>query len=438
MSRRAFLWTARLRSALTSPAASRVGRILLVLLVVFLWLNMVRRVLDGPSGTQYDDFTGFSRDLLFERENVYATYLDTTIVKYPPFFAFLLAPVTPLPDWLGATVWFWASLAMAVATTWMVVRIADDGTGSGPLDRSYYVWPFFAVAGVVGSNLETAQVNLAVWFIAVAGLWLWRERRDAAGGALVGVATAIKLTPGIFVAWFLWKRQWRATAGAALALATCWFVIQPIVFGPEFFATIFLGWVESLIPYLAEGETAEVVSADAAAGFRFTNQSLGAALGRFLTEVETGLRGIGRTVNVAALDPEAVGWVVRALQAGLVLGLAWLCRGAAEGRDRIGPALEIGLVAIATLFLSPISWINHYVALLPAYAAAVWWLKTRSATRPGWRLLRGAAVASAVLMATGIARLPQALSLPFAGAVLLFAAVAVVRERERAARRPGQ
>lgn len=427
----------RLRRVASTDAARRLGWGLLALLLVFLWLNMVRRVVDGPSGTQYDDFVGFSRDLLFHRSNVYSTYLDTTIVKYPPFFAFLLAPLVPLPDWLGATVWFWASLAMAVATTWMAVQIADDGTAARPLRRSFYVWPFVAVAGIVGSNLETAQVNLAVWFLVVSGLWLWSERRDAAGGAVVGVATALKLTPALFLGWFLWKRQWRAAAGAVVGLAVCWFVVQPIAFGPDFFRTVFGDWVASLVPYLRGGETAETVSADAAAGFRFTNQSLGAALGRYLSDVPTGLDGTGRTVNVLSLDLATVGVLATALKVALLVLLAWLCRTSVRSRNRIGHAFEIGLVAIATLFLSPISWINHYVALLPAFAAAVYWLKTRPPDRPERRLLLGTSIVSAALLATGIARLPQALSLPFLGAVVLFAGVAVSLARERAERQYG-
>lgn len=94
-------------------------------------------------------------------------------------------------------------------------------------------------------------------------------------------------------------------------------------------------------------------------------------------------------------------------------------------------------MAIATLFLSPISWINHYVALLPAFAAAVYWLKTRPPDRPERRLLLGTLIVSAALLATGIARLPQALSLPFLGAVVLFAGVAVALARERAERQYG-
>lgn len=423
------------RGALSTDLARRIGWGLLLLLLLFLWLNMVRRVVDGPSGTQYDDFVAFSRDLLFERTNVYATYADTnTIVKYPPFFAFLMAPLVPLPDWLGASVWFWASLTMAVATTWMAVRIADDGTATRPLGRSFYVWPFVAVAGVVGSNLETAQVNLAIWFFAVAGLWLWRERRDAPGGALVGAATALKLTPGIFLAWFLWKRQWAALGWGAVGLAVCWFVLQPIAFGPEFFGTVFRDWIGSVAPFLGQGATAETVSG----GFRFTNQSLEAALGRSLADVPTGLDGIGASANVLALDLGTVGLLVRGLQAGLLVALAWLCRSPVDGRDRIGLAFEIGLVATATLWLSPISWINHYVALLPAFAVAVYWVKTRPVAWPerGW-LLR-AVVVSAVLVASAIARLPQALSLPFVGAVVLFGGIVAAWRRERRATVAGE
>lgn len=415
----------RARGFLASPAARKAGMALLALLLVFLWLNMVRRAMNG-SGSQYDDFVRFSRDLLYDRVDLYALYPPwETIVKYPPFFAFLLAPLVPLPTWLGATIWFWLSLLLAVATTVLAVRLADDGSADRPLDRTFFVLPFLAAAGVVGSNLETAQVNIEILFLTVWGLVLFRRGMDWTGGGLMGVATALKLTPGIFLAWFVWKRAWRAAAGTALGLALCWFVLQPVAFGPGFFLTIMRGWLQDLAPFLERGVIAEGIG-----GFRHTNQSLAAALGRFLSDVPAGAGREDFTVNLVALDPGAVRGIVRALQAGLVLALAWLCRTPIDDRTRIGLAFEISLVLIATLWLTPIAWINHYVALLVPYAAAIYWVRTRPAALPERRLLLWAVVASAVLLASGISVLAQALSLPFLGAVVLFAGIVAALRSE--------
>lgn len=415
-----------LRRALASPAARTAGKVLLALLVAFLWLNMVRRAMKG-SGSQYDDFTLFARDLLFDRTNVYALYPDwNTITKYPPFFAFLLAPVALFPDWLGASIWFWVSLVLAVAATVLAVRLSDDGSARRPLARAFFVLPFLAVAGIVVSNLETAQVNIAILFLTVWGLAFWRQRMDWTAGGLIGVAAAIKLTPGIFLPYFLWKRSWKAAAGIVTGLVLCWFVVQPIVLGPEFFGIVMRSWTGEIRPFLERGVIAEGIG-----GFRHTNQSLAAALGRFLTDVPADAgRGVGFSVNVASLDPGIVRGIVRGIQVAILVALAWLCRTPTDDRTRIGHALEFSLVLAAPIFLTPIAWINHYVALLVGFAAAVYWVRTRPAGLPERRWLLGAAIAAAVLLATSISRLALAWSLPLLGAALLSAATAAALRRE--------
>lgn len=409
-----------------SRAAKRAGLALLVVAVAFLWGNMVRRVVDGPAGTQYDDFVAFSRDLLYARVNVYDVYPAwNTITKYPPFFAFLLAPLVPLPQWLGASVWFWLSLAMAWGSARLAADLAHPDPGAPP--RALAAWPLVAVGGIVVSNLETAQVNLAILFLTLWGLVAWRRGADATGGALVGVATALKLTPAIVVAWFAWKRSWRAVAGAVAGLGLCWLVLQPVAFGPGFFVEAMRGWLGAVSPFVSEGTIAEGIG-----GFRHTNQSLSAAVHRTLTDVPAGAGREGWTVNVAAADREAVRWLVRALQVAIVLALGWLCRTPPRDRARIGIAFEASLVLAATLYLSPIAWINHYVALLPAYAAAVAYVGSRPASLPERRFLLTATIASAVLLATAVSRVALALSIPFLGGALLVVAVAVAHRRERA------
>lgn len=91
------------------------------------------------------------------------------------------------------------------------------------------------------------------------------------------------------------------------------------------------------------------------------------------------------------------------------------------------------LLALLLVFL----WLNMVRRVVdgPSGTQSVYWLKTRPPDRPEWRLLLGTSIVSAALLATGIARLPQALSLPFLGAVVLFAGVAVSLVRYRSAGR---
>jgi hypothetical protein len=420
----------RALAAITSPTGQRILIGLTVLLIAFLWANMVRRALKG-GGSQYDDFLGFSRDLVWERIDVYQAYAfeETSITKYPPFFGLLFAPLVPLPVWLGASIWFLLSLGLATAATWLGVRTVEERPGvTEGRPALFYVLPFVLASGIIGSNLETAQVNIFMLFFICLALYAFKRGADLSAGLSLGLVTALKLTPGLFIVYFLYKRAWRVVAGGVLGLAACWIGLSLPVLGPDHWAATMTGWWGDLIPYLRKGLLAEGIP-----GFRHTNQSFSAVFHRLFTETPAGAGRSDFYLNVASLSYAAAGVVVRVVSAAILIGLVWLCRTPTGDRGRLGLSLEYSLVFIATLIISPVSWINHYVALLFPFAAGVYYVATRPADRPGRRVMFWALALAFVLVSSSASRLMQAFSLPFLGAAILFVAMAYALIGERSA-----
>jgi hypothetical protein len=421
----------RLVRALTSTTAKRIYLGLLGLLIAFLWLNMVRRAIT-PGGSQFLSFVKFSEDLVYRHVNVYREYsvLDT-VTKYPPFFSLLFAPLVPLPPWLGAAIWFWVSLGLAVGAAYAAALAVSERDGS-VRDRAMFVIPLVLAAGIVGSNLETAQVNHVTLFLVTLALYMFRRGRDLSAGALIGVAAALKLTPALFILYFLYKRAYRVVAGAGVALVVCWLLIPPLLFGFDNFGPIMSGWWGILTRFLTEGTIAEGI-----VGFRHTNQSLSAAFHRFFTQVPAdGGRGPDYFVNILALDLTLADRIVKAMVLAILGFLVWICRTPLGERGSVALAFEYSLIWIATLFISPISWINHYVFLLFPFAAAVYYIRTRPPSLRERRLLLYGLGASFLLVSSSASRLPQAWSLPFLGALVLAVAVAVALRAEQRAPTP--
>src|SRR5262249_35204365 len=111
-------------------------------------------------------------------------------------------------------------------------------------------------------------------FLLIGGLTAFHRGRDFWAGVLLGLAIACKVTPALFLPYFLWKRSWKVLAGAAVGLALFLFVVPSCFLGWNDNLTQLTGWVNNMIvPYTVHG----VVTPE------HNNQSLPGLLQRMLT-----------------------------------------------------------------------------------------------------------------------------------------------------------
>ena len=143
---------------------------------------------------------------------------------------------------------------------------------------------------------------------------------------LVGAATAIKLTPGVVVAYWIATKRWRAAGVAIATTAGIWALTA--LLRPDLSHTY---WLDIAIHPTRAGDLAAVI-----------DQSTNGMLLR-------------------------LGWTGGVLWAGfaaLALGVG-LVR--ASTAHRAGNELAaITLIGIATVLASPVSWIHHAVWIVPA------------------------------------------------------------------------
>ncbi|MGI4894233.1 MAG: glycosyltransferase 87 family protein, partial [Janthinobacterium lividum] len=186
----------------------------------------------------------------------------------------------------------------------------------------------------VGENIRFGQVNAIL--VTLCLLDLVRGSRGGGGGGvavgrftlrwprgtLVGLAVAIKLTPGIFLVHFAITRQWRELRNAVLAAVAV--TLATFLLAPE---SSFEFWTSALLDSNRLGPNAGS-----------SNQSLrGFVLRLYLSDSAT-----------TAL------WFVLAVLAG-VLGFA-VARAMHRRGSLVGEVAACGMVAI---LVSPVSWLHH-------------------------------------------------------------------------------
>ncbi|MBI2425411.1 MAG: DUF2029 domain-containing protein [Candidatus Hydrogenedentes bacterium] len=416
----------------TRPAWRLPSSKALTLAALLLWLIVgaiaVNRQLTNGSA-DFREFWEVTRHTVHQYADERTDYVVP--FTYPPLFHLLLAAFSWMPLALGASLWFLFCSGCAVSAIWMLRRIA--GTDESPLPARYTALAVFMALGVIANDLIMGNANLVVLFLIVSMLYAVQRGRAGVAGLALAAGAAFKILPGIFLVYFLYKRQYRVVAHALLGCMLCFLVLPMLFMGPARGFHLVSQWTRQMLPMLQEKSGAKELWYEKDSIYRGTNQSLVAVVNRFLRPVPSirGQQPMG-TVNVADLPRGVVNAVYIALVAGLLATAAWLVRiPGAPGHTLPAHALEYGLVVLLMLLLSKVTWVNYFVHMIVAYFAAAACLHRNAPGATAHRYTRNAFAVSFLLSTLGGLAIAQAYAFPLLGALTMGAALAWNLHRER-------
>jgi alpha-1,2-mannosyltransferase len=260
---------------------------------------------------------------------------------YPPISAVLFALLAVLPFPVAAVLLAAASLVCLAGVGRLIAqRLEADRRRAAQLAVAAVV--LGTVTEPVRETLSFGQVNLLLMGLVVADCLL--PRTPWPRGSLIGIAAAIKLTPAMFVLFFLAHRQWRPVlvAGASFTVVT----LIGFLAAPTDSVTYWFGGVLS--------DPSRIGSP----GFA-SNQSLAGMLHRWWLPAPW----------------HTVVWLPAVL---VVLAAGWVAVSRLRGRGQDVAALLA--VAAVGLLASPVSWSHHYVWVVPALI----WCAHQALRSPRW------------------------------------------------------
>lgn len=268
---------------------------------------------------------------------------------YPPFAAIAMLPmaVTAWPVTIVISVTLAVGAAL-ILLYWLVDPIARR--------QGWTRWYALAIAACLAAAFEPlretvnfGQVNLVLVFLVAADLLLLVGRGSRFGGVGIGLATAIKLTPGIFIIYLLVTRRFRAAliASGTAAVAT----IFAAAVAPDA-SRIF--WTDAVWNTDRVGAVAFI-----------SNQSIYGAVARLHPAQPSTLLWVLGVVAVVAV------WFIR------------VRRAMAQGDELTGFALT----GVLGCLMSPITWVHHLVWVGPALVLVLDNALAARTSRRRWALL---------------------------------------------------
>ena len=247
---------------------------------------------------------------------------------YSPFAATVFVPIAALPLTLARVLWDLVSVAALAYSVVITLKLAGyrpsrtmvAGITAAvlPLDPMY-------------QTLFLGQINLILLALILTDVWRVSRGRDAGLG--VGIAAAIKLTPAIFILFFLLARRTKAAFIAAGTFIVC-------------------GLIGFAIAPRASKLYWEHLSHD--------TRRVGAPYISNQSPFAAAIRIAGGQGHVGAW------WIIIPLALGAI-GLAAAAI-LAKRQDWLGATAVTGTTG---LLVSPISWAHHWVWILPALVLLV-------------------------------------------------------------------
>ncbi len=272
---------------------------------------------------------------------------------YPPFFALLLAPLTPLGLVAAGRIWLLVVHFAFLLALGLILRAHPELSKTG---RRLFLLAALSFMPVY-LNVKFQQVA-TLWLLFLVGTLLASlRRRDTAGGFLLALAISLKVSPVFLIPLFyrLGRRRLAALAGAMLVAVTAITVLASP--GSWQFFTVVLPRIGLGTANWDNGSVDGLVSrvVEYAPGF-------GGGATQLLARAVIGLAVIS-----------VIGWTLYATRGGA--DQAW--------------RLRLGFAAMVTslLIVSSVTWQHHLVTLLLPMATAIAWMTVRKAPAYyGWWL----------------------------------------------------
>lgn len=330
-------------------------KVIFVILLAAIVLPDVTMYFHKPNrGGDFHGYITAGRDAL-KLEDLYRFSSPGHNNTWPPFFSFFSIPFALSEDFFGLPItkelWYVLNFAAFVAIMKMILLLIHKKKpsffpGKNELDftSDLIFVPFFLILPAFIHNFFMLQINLLILFFIITGYLFFTRGNEWKAGFFFGLAAATKAYPGLFLIYFLLRKQWK-TALAILSWASAFTIFPMLFYGFEQYIDLMKEWLSmSLTKPLIVGYHS------------CTNQSLYAFWERLLAH------------QLHLTEPASV--LIKTANFSSVLIIATVVFSSimrfSFKKSPVNGIIEISCICSMMILFSPIAWRHYWVLLLPA------------------------------------------------------------------------
>jgi Glycosyltransferase family 87 len=271
---------------------------------------------------------------LFEVEDTAKEGVEDRQVAYPPAFYLMFSPLTRVRG--EPARWIWEGLQIVALISALIIVLREVGLAANKTLIAF-AFAFAFLFPPLHSALHWGQPTPLLLLLLVASWASARRGWDIMAGALLAVATLLKIFPGVVGGYFLFGRRWRVLAFSlifAAILSMCLLVLYGVHRNLDFLR----GTRVSTI-WLDRRRNLSII------GSLYALLSAGAAAGKANVYLRRSLIGLA-CFSIVAISGKL----------------------ASPGPDEpVTSGLSWSLWVISSILLSPVAWDHYLVLIIPLY-----------------------------------------------------------------------
>jgi len=177
---------------------------------------------------------------------------------YPPPFAELLVGTAGVDFIKLRVAWIAATYASVVVLFGFLIQLTSRH-GVSPLLASLVTFGLIVAFSPIQREIFYGQASIFCATLTVLAMWLDKRSRAVLSGVAAGVATIIKIYPGVVLAGYLLNRRWTAFSAGVVAMI--------LIAAASIASYGIADWLSFIRVHLAEGASAGILYADPSRGY---------------------------------------------------------------------------------------------------------------------------------------------------------------------------